>query len=350
MLPPAMRVLHVLSQRPGRTGSGVTLEAIVREASAAGHEQRVAVGTPAADPTPAVAGLAPEAVLPLRFGRAPLEFALPGMSDVMPYPSSRWRDLTPPQLDAYRGAWRRHLAAAIDDFRPDLIHAHHLWVLSAILKDVAPSVPVVVHGHATGLRQMVLCPHLANDVARRTAEALDVPATKVHVVGAGYREDLFHPDERTPRDPRAMLFVGKYSRAKGLPWLLDAFERLSTDDASLTLHVAGGGGGGEAAALADRMDAMAPHVVRHGHFDQPALADLAPRLGTALDLVALPVLRAVDEPHAAEVPAFVDRLEAALVHAIQADAAEPEAELLVPFTWRAVFDRIGAVWRRQIPV
>lgn len=35
-----------------------------------------------------------------------------------------------------------------------------------LLKDVAPDIPVITHCHATGLRQMELCPHLAEEVAR----------------------------------------------------------------------------------------------------------------------------------------------------------------------------------------
>ena len=43
------RVLHVLSQRPSLTGSGVTLDGVVRHAAAAGSEQRVVCGVPASD-------------------------------------------------------------------------------------------------------------------------------------------------------------------------------------------------------------------------------------------------------------------------------------------------------------
>ena len=40
------KVLHILSQRPGRTGSGVTLDALVRQAAAAGWSQQALVGVP----------------------------------------------------------------------------------------------------------------------------------------------------------------------------------------------------------------------------------------------------------------------------------------------------------------
>jgi len=41
------RVLHLLSQQPGRTGSGVTLASLVRHAAESGWEQCVVVGLPA---------------------------------------------------------------------------------------------------------------------------------------------------------------------------------------------------------------------------------------------------------------------------------------------------------------
>ena len=50
------------------------------------------------------------------------------------------------------------------DFEIDVIHSHHLWLMSAVLKDIAPDTPVLTHCHATGLRQMELCPHLAPQV------------------------------------------------------------------------------------------------------------------------------------------------------------------------------------------
>jgi glycosyltransferase involved in cell wall biosynthesis len=402
------RVLHVLSQRPGRTGSGVTLDALVREADRAGWTQEVVVGTPGTDPQPPVGVLAPEHVHPLVFGTAPLDFPLPGMSDVMPYESSRWQDLDARQLDAYRDAWRGHIGPIVERFRPDVIHAHHMWVLGAMLKDVAPDVPVVVHTHATGLRQMTLCPHLAaevragcsrndrflvltHDLRRRTAEALGIPEERIEVVGAGYRDDLFDARGIRHLPPDAMLYVGKYSRAKGLPWLLDVVERLAGRAWSWTLHVAGSGEGEEADALRERMREMAPNVVMHGHLDQPDLADLmqrcslfvlpsfyeglplvvveavasgmravvtdlptvreelAPRLGDALRLIPLPRLRGVDEPEPADLPAFVDRLEEAILAAAAFARGEGpelrEGPDLRAFTWSAVFERVEAVWR-----
>jgi glycosyltransferase involved in cell wall biosynthesis len=400
----ARRVLHLLSQRPGRTGSGVTLQALTREGAAAGWEQAVAVGTPADDPRPTIDGVPDEHVHPLSFGAPPLDFALPGMSDVMPYASSRWRNLAPDQLAAYRQAWRAHLAPLLDAFRPDVIHAHHVWLLSALARDLAPRTPLVVHVHATGLRQLEICPHLAAEVragvsradrllvlthemGRRVRAALGVEEAHVDVVGAGYRAALFHAEGETRPAPGTILYAGKVSHAKGLPWLLDAFERLAGDDPSPTLHVAGSGAGAEADALRQRMQSMAPRVVLHGHVEQPELAalmrrcevfvlpsfyeglplvvveaiacgsrvvctdlptvreELAPRLGRALALVALPGLVGSDEPVPGDLPAFVDRLADALAAGVAPGGPRGSPPDLSAFTWQRVFERVERVWR-----
>jgi glycosyltransferase involved in cell wall biosynthesis len=402
------KVLHILSQRPSRTGSGITLDALVREAARSSWEQDAAVGTPEADAHPEVGGLPRGRIHPLAFGRGRLNFPLPGMSDVMPYRSTRFAGMNPGQIDAYLQAWLDHLQALIRSCRPDLIHTHHIWLVSALVKNAAPGIPVVNHCHATGLRQMTLCPHLADrvragcrrndrflalhaDQARELAVTLDVPAHRVAVVGAGYQDSLFHDGGVGNRRENTLLYVGKYSAAKGLPWLLDAIDRLSGRKPGLVLHVAGSGAGAEADALGRRMADMDPAVVCHGQLDQGRLADLmrrcrvcvlpsfyeglplvlaealacgcrlvstrlpgvmdqlAPHFGGALELVPLPagVGPGSNEP---ENPGrFVDDLAGALEKSLAAPPLEsgaPEIRAMGgQFSWSAVFRRVERVWR-----
>jgi glycosyltransferase involved in cell wall biosynthesis len=256
---------------------------------------------------------------------------------------------------------------------------------------------------------MELCPHLADHVragcsrieaiavlhrghADTLEQCLRISSDRIHQVGAGYRDDLFFAPAAIPEP--ALLYIGKYSAAKGVPWLLDAFEKISTRRPGLRLHVAGGGSGVEADTLRARMDRLAPTVVQHGQLSQPELADvarrssvcvlpsfyeglplvlvealacgcrlvatdlpgiveeLAPRLGDALTLVELPRLETIDQPHPDDLPAFVDRLEAALEIALDAppigDPVQTMPEALAHFNWRAVYARVETVWKSLV--
>jgi len=400
------RILHVLSQRPSLTGSGVTLDALVRRA-AAEWEQAAVIGVPADREIPSVGELPTEQVHALRFGRGgDLDFAVPGMSDVMPYRSTVFSSMDAGQLGRYRAAWRSLLTDVVAAFRPDLIHVNHVWLVASLLKDVAADVPVVNHSHATGLRQRELCPHLADEVAagcrrndafavihggvgRQLQEALDVSADRVHVVGPGFRDELFHPRGRGAPSGSRLLYVGKYANAKGLTWLLDAVEALLSDHPELELHVAGSGAGAEADALRTRMEAMAPAVVLHGMVAQPDLAalmrschvcvlpsfyegvplvlaeamacgcrvvatalpgvidELAPRMGTALQMVPLPRLTGVDTPRTVDLPDFVTRLARSIEDSLTRGEIDPDREgvHLEALSWDAVFERVRRIWR-----
>lgn len=399
----ARRLLHVLSQRPLRTGSGVTLDALVTRAAAAGWDQRVVCAEPSGEPVASVGGLAAERISALAFDTPALPFAIPGMSDVMPYPSRRFSSLTADERARYLAAWRDHLARAVDRHRPDVIHVHHVWLVAAMMRDVAPQAWIVDHCHGTGLRQLELCPQLADQVRAGCARndrflalhgghraeltaALGVAPERVAVVGAGYRDDVFAPaGGAEPADPAAIVFAGKLSHAKGLPWLVDAVEALARRR-PVTLHVAGGGSGDEADALRQRLDAC-PSVVLHGMLSQQQLAALLRRstvfalpsmfeglplalieaaacgcravatalpgvtamasdLGDLLLTVPPPRRTGVDRPIADDLPGFTAALEAALDTALDAGRADPAAvvDRLRPYSWDAVYERVERIW------
>ncbi len=412
---PRPRVLQILSQRPSLTGSGVTLDALARAASRRGWEQRVIVGVPAGESRPRVADLPPESIHAVKFdaegGAGPgadLPFAVPGMSDAMPYVSTRFRDLSPPDIERYESCWREAIRAAVRTFEPDVVHAHHAWVVSSLAAAEIDSAPVIVHLHGTGLRQLRTLPEwfgrIHPGLARvrrfvaltRTqvddyAEALQLPADRFAVVGAGYREDLFHSGEK-PQSPRGatILFAGKLSDAKGLGPLLDAVELLVTAGRDVELRVAGDGAGVEAERLSARIEALSPHARRLGRLSQAELAremrrsavfvlpslyeglplvliealasgcrlvstslpgiveGIAPVVGDALELVPLPPLAGVDQLAERDRPAFAANLSRALERTLDRGGFDDAAALvdrLEPFTWDAVFERVESVWK-----
>lgn len=396
------RVLHVLSQRPGLTGSGVALNAITHAAQDRGWIQAAVVGTPVDDPTPAVGPLAVSDIHPLLFPTGDRQFALPGMSDVMPYPSSVFSTLVDEQIEAYCAGWREHIANVINHFAPDVIHSHHVWLLSSMLKDVAPDIPVVTHCHATGLRQLELCPHLAERVRRNClrndhfvvlhaghaeslATQLNIDKSRISIVGSGFAPDVFHANGRASDCGHTVAYAGKLSRSKGVPWLLDAIDLLRQRLPDVRLHVAGSGSGPEADSIRDRMQGM-PSVTYHGMLDQSGLADLlrastafvlpsfyeglplvlveaaacgcrlvstelpgvvnqlAGPLGSRLECVPLPIMKTIDEPEEADMPQFVEQLTQSLERVVTQTHMETNLDSLRDLTWAGVVDQIEAVW------
>ena len=300
-----MRILHVLSQLPDRTGSGVYLQSLAREAARAGHDQFVL----------AAANQGQEVTLPdlpgaslrlLRFDREALPFPLPGMSDVMPYPSSLYSRLQGARLEQYLAAWTRALEQAKAAFSPDVLHTNHLWLVSALARQVFPGVPQVTSCHGTELRQLSLAPHLADHVlpwARQVDRvlALTPPMAdqlvrrfglepgRVQVMGGAVNTELFHATRRSRSDEFQrltrerqleissqgvrLLYVGKLSEAKGVPSLLDAAARLRQRDEAFTLLLVGGGDDEEARAIKARAASMeGVHLL--GHLTQEVLAEL----------------------------------------------------------------------------
>ncbi len=400
-------VLHVSAQRPSLTGSGVTMDALIRCASQAGWSQVAVVGVPARETETFVGGLPRERIRPLMFGTEELDFPVPGMSDVMPYLSTRYSDLTDAQLEVYRNAWRDHLVGVIDAFRPDVIHAHHVWLLGALLRDIAPDIPVVTHCHATGFRQMALCPHLAFEVregcrrndrfcvlhkghATELSRILDVDPERIEVVGGGYRDDIFHARGLSDGRENHILYIGKSSSAKGVPWLLEAMEDLTVRHPNLVLHMAGSGVGAEADLIHERVEKLGGLVVHHGQLAQVELADLmqqcsvcvlpsfyegvplvlvealacgcrlvttklpgivnqlVPTLGHFIELVPLPRMESVDVPHEPDLPEFVKALSEALERTVALpliDVDSPRySTALAPFTWARVFAQVESLW------
>ena len=144
-----LRILHLLSQQPGKTGSGVALLAMVRHAAVAGHLQRAVIGIPGQAPLPDIPPLSTGQIVAVRFERPPVPFPVAGMSDIMPYPSTRFSTFTEQMLEGYLGAFEAALAEATREFTPDIIHSNHLWLLTALARARFPQIPLCVSSHST---------------------------------------------------------------------------------------------------------------------------------------------------------------------------------------------------------
>lgn len=281
-----MKILHILSQYPDSTGSGIYLQAILREAHKRGHINALAAAMNKKR-TPQIPPLAVDNFSLVVFGCSPLDFALPGMSDVMPYSSTIFKDLNEHHLDSYEQVFIEHIAQLIEDFSPDIIHSHHLWLLSSLIKKHYPQIPLVTSCHGSDLRQFRLCPHLRdrvlegcrniNKILALTAsqkeeiiDLYDIPANTIEIVGAGFENTLFYLSPKPAAPPIQITYCGKLSRAKGVPWLLKALAQSTIQN--YELHLIGEGSGTEKDECIALAKPLGPKVKFHGNLRQEALA------------------------------------------------------------------------------
>lgn len=250
-----MKILHITAQKPDSTGSGVYLAETVRALDAAGHAQAVIAGIAAGDTVDLPASVQ---VRPVVFDTPQLPFHVVGMSDEMPYPSSRYCDMTPEMVQSFDAAFTAALDEVLAAFKPDLILVHHLYLLCSLVVRRAPGCRVAGISHSTDIRQMrktdlerdriraavgmldgIFALHDAQ--AREIEEVYQVPASLIHVVGTGYNDAVFHRIDGLRSDRRHdMVFAGKIWQKKGVCSLLRAIDLLPYAPDVMTLRLAGG--------------------------------------------------------------------------------------------------------------
>ena len=227
----------------------------------------------------------------VEFAGKDLDFPIPGMSDAMPYESTVFSKMSPKNLLAYQRVFKKKIQEALDRFHPDLIHSHHLWIVSALARQLAPDLPMVTTCHGTCLRQHIFCPGIGQEI-RRSLQQIDrvmalsqsqkqevvdllgfgsVP-DRVPVVTGGYDHTLFQNRAKPVNGVVELLYAGKLCRAKGVPWLLKSLEKIS--DMPFRLHLAGSGPGAEKAACMELAATLGSKAVCHGPLSHKDLAEL----------------------------------------------------------------------------
>ena len=283
-----LKILHLLSQRPDSTGSGIYVQAMIREAAACGYDNYLIAGvhSDGCDDTDCIE---PDKSVFVNFHHADVSYHIPGMSDVMPYESTRFCDLSEAALNEYEKAFSQTLQNAVYKFKPDIIHSHHLWIVSSLARQLFPNIPMVTTCHGSDLRQFQNCPHLQEKVllgcrkidvvmALSEAQKNDInrfynrAAEKIIVTGAGYNDSLFYLDTKPNPDPVQLVYAGKLSNAKGVPWLLRALQSISTP--AWQLHLLGSGSGEEKEHCLMLAKALGEKVHIHGALPQKSLAEI----------------------------------------------------------------------------
>ncbi|MBE1424506.1 glycosyltransferase involved in cell wall biosynthesis [Desulfomicrobium macestii] len=405
-----MRILHIISQKPDFTGSGKYVQEMIRQGRSRGHEPFLVAGVCADFAVPEEL-MQPGRFRVIRFDGHDLGFPVMGMSDVMPYPSTVCSSLTKLQIIEYRTAFARVIGSAIADFAPDVIHSNHLWMATAVAREVAPHLPLVTTCHGSCLRQHRLCPEQGDSLKgalrgidriialfgqQKTdiVELLGIDSDRVDVVSGGFNELCFYAEEdASDSDAVQLLYAGKLDSSKGVPWLLRSLKKV---EAPWHLHLVGAGSGPEKDLCLELAASHGQRVTVHGVLSHEDLGGLMRRCAvfvlpsffeglplvlleamacgcrivttdlpgarelfaephpSMVRMVELPNLETVDRPYRADEPLLEQRLAEALQASIAdvRNRVEPDQDyvrkITGPFTWEGIFDRIESVYRQAI--
>lgn len=295
------RLLHITAQRPEKTGSGTYLQAMMREADKKGYEQAFVAALDKGEEF-AFRGDREIAFYPVYFHTEELPFSIAGMTDMMPYESIKYSDMNEGMLEQWKNAFREVITKAVDEFKPDAIICHHLWILTTFVRELFPDITLAAVCHGTDLRQMVLAKKFAgyvregcskldlafalNDYQKdRIIEEYGIDPGRVHVIGSGYNAHIFHrKDCKVNMDTVELVYAGKLNRAKGVVSLIRAVYGLDFYGKKIRLTIAGTGSGEEADAIYAAARICRHEVVFTGNLPQDKLS----RLFRDSDIFVLP--------------------------------------------------------------
>ena len=282
------KILHVLAQYPGKTGSGIYLESIMAQCNKKGYSQALIAGISIEDD---IEFKYADKSYPVIFNSQTIPFPILGMSDNMPYESTKYSSMDEEMMIKWEDEFKRVLINAIEDFKPSVIISHHLWLSTSFVREIASDIKVIGVCHGTDLRQFnklpryrakVLsgCENLDLVFSLNTEQkflinkAYNIPNNKIIVVGGGYNEEIFYfPSyKRMDREVR-LVYAGKLSYAKGLIPLLNVFNILK-DKYNVKLFLAGTATGEEERAIKRLGKEIGKSVIFLGGLKQSELAEV----------------------------------------------------------------------------
>ncbi|MCL2080181.1 MAG: glycosyltransferase [Oscillospiraceae bacterium] len=156
-------------------------------------------------------------------------------------------DLTDTQLSMYMSAFEEAVTKAVDEFKPDIIHGQHIWLLSWLA--IKTGIPYVVTAHGTdlmGYRQGDRFKKYADETARGAKKIITISNDNNDLVSElfpdckdktvymqnGYDTDRFYPEPISRNEieerfgvklkSKVVLFVGKLANFKGVDVLVEA--------------------------------------------------------------------------------------------------------------------------------
>lgn len=185
--------------------------------------------------------------------------------DPHPRSSLLFNDMTDNQIKEYEEAFKKAIEEEIKEFRPDIIHSQHIWIISSIAAEY--NIPVVITSHGSDImgynwwEEFHFYAHNAADkcksiiaISNHSKETITnifkEQSEKVTTILNGFDEKIFYKKHynrnRVLRKlgiknnyKKIVCFAGRLAQNKGVDILLKA-AKIYEDDETLTL-IAGHG-------------------------------------------------------------------------------------------------------------
>lgn len=185
--------------------------------------------------------------------------------DPHPRSSLLFGNMTDEQIEKYKEAFRKAIHEEILEFKPDIIHAQHIWIISSVALEY--DIPVIVTSHGSDIMGYEDWPkfhEIMNKVAKGCKKIISISNNSKEVIGDifkeqkdkiitipnGYNENYFYKDDYDKTEilkefginktyNKIVCFAGRLVENKGVDLLLQAAKEYEKDDI-LTL-IAGDG-------------------------------------------------------------------------------------------------------------
>lgn len=284
-----MKILHLISQYPSKTGSGIYLTEVYKNFKSMNFTQKVLCAMNEDD----IIKVNFDDYEIIKFKSKDLSFPVVGMSDVMPYESFLFSNLVNEKLEEYIKVFTNKITKIVEEFNPDIIFTNHLYIMTSIVASLNLNCKIFAFCHGTDLRQLYKndihkdfiignIPKLDGIFALSEKQKYEIVkvfnfnSDKVYVIGGGYDTDFYYVDKEKIYDRNSkikLIYAGKFSRAKGVIYLLKAFEKIK-DKYNVELILAGNGTGEEYKEIIEFSKKLSDKVKLYGYMSKKEISNL----------------------------------------------------------------------------
>lgn len=286
-----VKILHIITQKPNSTGSGIYMCGMINGFEKIGYKQAVIAGIDVNDDVNCFSS--DISFYPVKYNCGELDFSVIGMSDSMPYESTRYRDLNIDMINRLKHQFKLNIDRAINEFEPDLIICHHLYLLTAFVREIVKNIRVMSVCHGTCLRQLNTI-DLEREYIISNIKKLDlifalhkqqkedimktfgICESKVIIIGSGYNDNIFYnKNNKTENNKINISFAGKICKSKGLIPFIKAISKLKYPKNLIEVNFAGTGSDVQSYREIVELASKSPFKMNFlGKLNQRDLADL----------------------------------------------------------------------------